>query len=89
MIVSIALGLGLGLIGLGVLGMLISGIQSIMKGKQDIKKIVTMIVPFIVFGVAYLIAGTLTEAAIGTMLFMMAAMILLMLATGLRTTLNI
>lgn len=89
MIVTIALGLGLGLIGLGVLGMLVSGIQSIMKGKQDVKKIVTMIVPFIVFGVAYLIAGTVTKAAIGTMLFMMAAMILLILATGLRGTLNI
>jgi len=89
MIVTIALGLGLGLIGLGVIGMLVSGIQSIMKGKQDVKKIVTMIVPFIVFGVAYLIAGTVTKAAIGTMLFMMAAMILLILATGLRGTLNI
>ena len=89
MIVTIALGLGLGLVGLGVLGMLVSGIQSIMKGKQDVKKIVTMIVPFIVFGVAYLIAGTVTKAAIGTMLFMMAAMILLILATGLRGTLNI
>lgn len=89
MIVSIALGLGLGLIGLGLLGMLISGIQSMMKGKQDIKKIVTMIVPFIVFGIAYAIAGTVTEAAIGTMLFMMAAMVLLIFATGLRGTLNI
>lgn len=89
MIVSIALGVGLGLIGLGVLGMLVSGIQSIMKGKQDVKKIITMIVPFIVFGVAYAIAGTVTEAAIGTMLFMMAAMLLLIFATGLRGTFNI
>ncbi len=89
MIVSIAIGLGLGLIGLGILGMLISGIQSMMKGKQDIKKIVTMIVPFLVFGVAFAIAGTITAAAIGTMLFMMAAMVLLILATGLRGTFNI
>ncbi|MDZ7681718.1 MAG: hypothetical protein U5J63_08450 [Fodinibius sp.] len=70
MIVSIALGLGLGLIGLGVFGMLYSGIQSVMKGKQDIKKVITMVVPFLVFGVAYLIAGSVTEAAMGTMLFM-------------------
>lgn len=89
MIVSIAIGLGLGLIGLGIIGMLISGIQSMMKGKQDIKKIVTMVVPFVVFGIAFAIAGTVTEAAIGTMLFMMAAMVLLMLATGLRGTFNI
>lgn len=89
MIVSIALGLGLGLIGLGVLGMLISGIQSMIKGKQDIKKVITMIVPFVVFGIAYGIAGTLTEAAMGTMLFMMAAMLLLIFLTGIRGTLNI
>ncbi len=89
MIVTIALGLGLGLVGLGVIGMLISGIRSVMKGKQDIKKIVTMIVPFVVFGIAYGIVGTIVEAALGTMLFMLAAMVLLILATGLRGTLNI
>jgi len=89
MIVSIAIGLGLGLIALGVIGMVYSGIQSMIKGKQDFKKIVTMIVPFAVFGVAYGIAGTLTEAAMGTMLFMIAAMLLFMLLTGLRGTFNI
>lgn len=89
MIVTIALSIGLGLIGLGILGMLISGIQSVMKGKQDFKKIATMIVPFIVFGIAFGIAGSVTEAAIGTMLFMMAAMVLFMFATGLRGTFNI
>lgn len=89
MIVSIALGLGLGLVGLGVIGMLVSGIRSVIKGKQDIKKIITMVVPFVVFGIAYAIVGTVVEAALGTMLFMMAAMILLIFATGLRTTLNI
>ncbi len=89
MIVTIALGLGLGLIGLGILGMLISGIQSMIKGKQDVKKIVTMVVPFVVFGVAYGIAGSLTEAAIGTMLFMLAAMFLLIFLTGMRGTFNI
>lgn len=89
MIVSIAIGLSLGLIGLGIIGILISGIQSVMKGKQDIKKIVTMLVPFVVFGIAFGVAGTVTEAAIGTMLFMMAAMALLIVATGIRGTFNI
>lgn len=89
MIVTIALGLGLGLIALAVIGMVISGIQSMIKGKQDIKKIITMVVPFAVFGVAYGIAGSLTEAAMGTMLFMMGAMFLVMLLTGLRGTFNL
>ena len=89
MIVTIALGLGLGLIGIGVLGMIVAGIRSVMKGKQDIKKIITMVVPFVVFGIAYGIAGAVTEAAIGTLLFMMAAMVLTIFATGLRGTLNV
>lgn len=89
MIVSIGIGLGLGLIGLGVIGMLISGVQSMLKGKQDFKKMASMLVPFIVFGIAYAIAGTVTEAGIATMLFMMAAMVLLILLTGMRGTLNL
>lgn len=89
MIVNIALGLGLGLVGLGVLGMIVSGIRSVMMGKQDVKKIITMIVPFIVFGIAYGIAGGITEAAMGTMLFMMGAMVLLIALTGMRTTFNL
>jgi hypothetical protein len=47
-----------------------------------------MLVPFVVFGVAYGIAGSITEAAIGTMLFMMGAMVLLIALTGMRTTFN-
>lgn len=89
MIVTIALGLGLGLIGLGILGMLISGIQSLIKGKQDVKKIVTMVVPFAVFGIAYGIFGDVTQAGVATMIFMIAVMLLLMLLTGLRGTFNI
>lgn len=89
MIVTIAIGLGLGLIGLGILGMLISGIQSLIKGKQDVKKIVTMFVPFAVFAVAYGIFGDVTQAGVATMIFMIAAMIILMALTGLRGTFNL
>lgn len=89
MFVSISLGLALGLVALGVIGMLVSGVQSIFKGKQDFKKIATMIVPFVVFGIAFAVAGSVTEAAIGTMLFMLAVMVLFVLLTGIRGTLNI
>lgn len=89
MIVSIAIGLALGLIGIGVLGMLVSGIKSLKNGKQDVKKIFTMLVPFVVFGVAFAITGNVTEAGVATMLFMMAAMILLIVLTGMRSTFNI
>lgn len=89
MIATIGIGLGLGLIGLGVLGMLISGIQSVIKGKQDFKKTVVMLVPFAIFAVAFGILGDLTEAGVTTMLIMMAAMVLLIFLTGLRGTFNI
>ncbi len=89
MIVTIALGLALGLIGLGLLGMLISGIQSMIKGKQDAKKIIMMLIPFAVFAIAFGIFGDTTQAGVATMMFMMAAMLLLMLLTGLRGTFNI
>lgn len=89
MIVTIAIGLGLGLIGLGILGMLISGIQSLIKGKQDFKKILTMLVPFAVFAIAYGIFGNITQAGVATMLFMIATMILMIFLTGLRGTFNV
>jgi hypothetical protein len=89
MIATIGLGLGLALIGLGVLGMIYSGIQSLIKGKLDFKKVGTMLVPFVVFGIGYGAFGDITEAGVATMIFMMAAMILFMFLTGLRGTFNI
>ncbi|SMO43656.1 hypothetical protein [Fodinibius sediminis] len=89
MIVTIAIGLGLGLIGLGVLGMLISGIQSLIKGKQDVKKILMMLVPFAVFAVAFGIFSDVAQAGVATMIFMIAAMLLLIFLSGLRGTFNI
>lgn len=89
MVVTVALGLALGLIGLGILGILISGIQSIIKGKQDFKKILTMLVPFVVFAVTYGIFSDATQAGVATMLFMLAAMALLIVLTGLRGVFNV
>lgn len=89
MIVTIAIGLGLGLIGLGILGMLISGIQSLIKGKQDFKKILTMLVPFAVFAIAFGIFSNVAQAGVATMIFMIAAMLLLIFLSGLRGTFNI
>jgi len=89
MIETISIGLALGLIGLGVLGMFISGILSVVKAKQDLKKIITMVIPFVVFGIAYGIAGDIPIAGISTMLFMLAAMALMMLISGTRSTFNL
>ncbi|MGD8426620.1 MAG: hypothetical protein PVH63_03260 [Balneolaceae bacterium] len=88
MISTISIGIAVGVIGLGVIGILVSGILSLVKGKQNPKKIITMVVPFIVFGIAYGIAGDVPKAGVATMLFMIAAMGVLILVTGTRSTFN-
>lgn len=89
MVVQIALGFGILLVALGVIGMTVNGIKSVLQGKQDAKKVISILVPFIVYGVAYAITQGFVEAGIATMLFMIAVMLLLMALTGLRTTLNL
>lgn len=85
----IGIGIALGLIGIGFIAILVAGVKSLATGKQDLKRILTMVVPFAVFGIIYAVAGDMTDAAIGTMLFMMAAMLLFMLLSGLRSTFNL
>ena len=88
MTVTIALGLALGLIGLGILGMLISGVQAVIRGKQDFKKIIMMLVPFVVFAITYGIFGVFSQAGVATMLIMMALMALGIVLSGVRGTFN-
>lgn len=85
----IGLGIALALVGIVILTMLVAGAKSLKNGKQDVKKIVTFLIPFAAFGVAYGITGSFGDAGIAAMLFMLAAMILLMAFTGLRSTFNI
>lgn len=85
----VVIGLALGMVGLGVIAMLGAGVRSVAKGKQDIKKIVSFLVPFAVFGIAFGISGDGADAGIATMLFMMAVMVVLMVLTGFRSTFNL
>lgn len=89
MTATIAIGLALGLIGLGIIGMLISGIQSMIQGKQDFMKIIMMLVPFAVFAITYGIFADVSQAGVATMLIMMALMALGIVLSGLRGSLNI
>lgn len=85
----IGIGIGLGLIVLGIIASLVAGVRSVKNGKQDFKKIITFFVPFAVFGIAYAITSEFNDAGIATMLFMMAAMILTIAMSGLRSTFNL
>lgn len=85
----IGLGIAAGLIGLGLVASVVAGVKSLKNGKQDVKKIVTFMVPFAVYGVAWGITGSANEAGIATMIFMMGAMILFILLSGFRSTFNL
>jgi hypothetical protein len=85
----VGLGIALALTGIVVLAILVAGVKSLKNGKQDLKKIATFLVPFAVFGIAYGVTGSINDAGIAAMLFMIAAMVLLIVFTGFRSTFNI
>lgn len=85
-IVQIAVIGAMGLIGLGVVSMFVSGIKSLAQGKQDVKRIVIMAVPFIIFGVAYGVLGDIPRAGVLTTMTMMGIMVVSVVFTGLRGT---
>lgn len=86
MINSLAIGLALGLIVIGVIGIVFSGIRNVANGKSEIKKVGVMLIPVIIFGVSYATMGTLNEAGVFTMILMVIAMVLGIIVTGTRGT---
>lgn len=88
MINNIAIGLALGLVVIGIIGILVSGVRNLMHGKSDFKRIAVMVVPVIVFVLSFVLLGTFAQAGVATMLFMIAIMVLSILVTGTRGTLN-
>lgn len=84
--VVISVGLAVGLIVLGVLGMLGAGVNSVIQGKQDYKRIAMMAVPFVVFGISQAIFGDIPKAGVFTAIFMLATMVLTIVFTGMRGT---
>ncbi|MFO7848058.1 MAG: hypothetical protein R6V27_15945 [Balneolaceae bacterium] len=89
MIDSIALGLGLGIIVIGVILALIFGIRNIAYGKSDLKRVIAIAVPFVIFGIAYSVTGTIDRAGMATFLVMMSLMGLGIIISSARRTFNI
>ncbi len=88
MINNVAIGLALGLIVIGVIAILISGIKNLINGKSDFKRIAVMIVPVIIFVASFAMLGTFVQAGVATMIFMISLMLLSILVTGTRGTFN-
>ena len=89
-IVQIAVIGAMGLMGLGVLTMIISGVKSMVQGKQDFKRTAIMAVPFIIFGIGYAVMGDVVlrveAAGVLTTLAMLGVMVVSVVITGLRGT---
>ena len=86
MIVQIAVIGAAVLIGLGVLSMIVSAIKSMAQGKQDFKRIAIMAIPFVAFGISYLVLDDIVKAAVMAAAFMMGTMALAIVFSGLRGT---
>ena len=86
MIDNLAIGLVFGLIGIGVIGILVSGVRNVINGKSDIKRVAVMGVPVAIFVISYFTLGSANQAGVATMMIMMGVMILGILVTGTRGT---
>ncbi len=85
-IVKIAVWLAIGLIGFGIIAIVASGIKSLSQGKQDVKRIAIMAVPFIIFGISYAVLQDVSKAGVLATLCMMVIMVVSVAFTGLRGT---
>ncbi len=86
MVDTIAVGLVLGLIGIGVVGIAISGLRNVINGKSEFKRVTVMLVPVGVFVLSYFTMGTFDQAGMATLVFMMGIMVVGILVTGTRGT---
>lgn len=86
MVEIIFLGLAIGLLGIGIVGIIVSGIRSISLGKSDLKKVIVMAVPFVLFGIAFGATGSAAQGGIATMMILMGAMLLAIAFTGMKGT---
>lgn len=88
MVNSLAIGLALGLILIGVIGILVSGMRNVINGKSEFKRVTVMLVPLVVFGVSYATMGTFNQAGVATAVFMITVMLISIFVTGTRGTIK-
>ncbi|HLR89423.1 MAG TPA: hypothetical protein VK040_00565 [Balneolaceae bacterium] len=86
---SIGIGIGIALIGLGIVGMIFSGIRSMINGKSELKRIAVMLVPVIIFAISYFSMGDINRAGIATLTSMILLMVLSIFISGTRGTFKI
>jgi hypothetical protein len=53
--------------GIGVIGIAVSGIRNVINGKSEFKRVTVMLVPVLVFVGSYLTMGTFDQAGMATL----------------------
>ena len=86
MVDTLAVGLAMALIAIGVVGIVVSGIRNIINGKSEFKRIAVMVVPVIIFAATYALSGSFDQAGVATMVVMIGLMIVSIFVTGTRGT---
>lgn len=86
---SIGIGIAVALIGLGVVGMIFSGIRAMINGKSDLKRVAVMLVPVAIFAISYFSMGDVNRAGITTLSIMIVLMVLSIFISGTRGTFKI
>lgn len=81
--------IALGLLALGILAMLVSGIRGMINGEQELKKYLVGLLPFVIYAVSYAINGDVMRAGIATLLILLGLMVVAIVLTGLKTTFNL
>ncbi len=85
---TIAVAVSLGLVAFAILGMALFGVKNLVTGKHEWSKIAILVVPFIVFGVAYGVTGSADEAAMLTTLIMLGFMGVLIALSAVKSVFN-
>lgn len=83
---SIGLGIAMAMIGIGALGIVISGIRAVLNGKSDFRRLAITTFPILVFIVTFLVVGDAAQAGITTLAVMLFLMVFSIFISGTRGT---
>ncbi len=76
------------LVAVGFGFMILLGIRNLFNGKHSLRSVLSFVVPLAVFGICYLLADSLNEAAILTVIALVAISIVGVIASGLKSLFN-
>lgn len=85
---SIGIGIAIALVGIGVIGMILSGLRAVINGKSDLKRTAIMLIPILIFIITYFSMGDITRASMATLSVMIILMVLSIFISGTRGTLR-